>query len=166
MHTLNRREALRGLALFCLGCTGRTESTAKTDSGCTAPSTGTAIGYCLLEKKVIRISGAAQLAIGSSMLGNVDDNTAVLVGRDAAGFYARSAICTHQCCIVALCEDEACTSPNPTPDACGTVGPATGDRVLCPCHGSVFRISDGVALNGPATEPLPAFAVTVDGDGR
>lgn len=122
------------------------------------------MGYCLVDRLVIRVSGAALLAVGESMIGGIDDNTAVIVGRDATGFYARSAICTHAYCIVSLCDDEACTSMFATPDPCGTVGPARGDRVFCPCHGSVFRISDGAALNGPATVPLPAYPLTLDGD--
>ena len=166
MYALNRREAIQGLAALCVGCAGSGKDTAPKDTGagCTSASSGSAAGYCLVEKLVVRVGGGALLVAGESMLGNVDDNTAVLVGRDASGFYARSAICTHACCIVALCDDEACSAPNPSPDVCETAGPATGDRVLCPCHGSIFRISDGVALNGPATEPLPAYAVTVDGD--
>lgn len=167
MHPLNRREALRGLALLCAGCaTGGSDSGPRADSatGCTAPSTGPSLGYCLVEKLVVRIVGGVLLQVGESMLGLADDNTAVVVGRDAAGFYARSAVCTHACCVVTLCGDEACTALDPTPDACGTVGPASADRVLCPCHGSVFRVSDGEPLTGPATVPLPAYAVTVDGD--
>lgn len=166
MQALNRREVIHGLAALCVGCVGAGKDTGRKDTGmgCTSASSGSALGYCLVEKLVVRVGGGALLVAGESMLGNVDDNTAVLVGRDASGFYARSAICTHQCCIVALCDDEACTSPSPSPDLCETAGPATGDRVLCPCHGSVFRISDGVALNGPAIQPLPAYAVTVDGD--
>lgn len=168
MHALTRRDALRGLALFCAGCAGqRVTDSGRTDTGasgsCTAESAGASAGYCLVASVVVRVRGAAAIAVGEQVLGNVDDNTAVLVGRDADGFFARSAICTHQCCIVALCDDEACNSPNPTPDPCGTVGPASADRVLCPCHGSVFRVSDGEALTGPATVPLPCYVVTVDG---
>ncbi|WP_267009429.1 Rieske (2Fe-2S) protein [Streptomyces sp. NBC_00154] len=37
--------------------------------------------------------------------------------------------------------------------------------VECPWHGSVFRLSDGVNVRGPATAPQPSFQVRVDGDG-
>ena len=167
MHPLNRREALRGLALLCAGCAGPgrdTAPTADTGGGCTTPSSGSALGYCLVEKLVVRVVGGALLLDGESMLGLADENTAVIVGRDASGFYARSAVCTHACCVVNLCGDDARSALDPTPDPCGTVGPANADRVLCPCHGSVFRVSDGEALTGPATVPLPAYAVTVAGD--
>lgn len=40
---------------------------------------------------------------------------------------------------------------------------ATGEiadgAVTCPCHGSVFRLTDGEILRGPATAPQPAFDV-------
>lgn len=165
MRSLNRREALKGLALFCAGCAGSgRESSVDTGAGCTTASSGPALGYCLVEKLVARVSGGALLLVGESMLANIDDNTAVIIGRDGGGFYARSAVCTHACCVVNLCGDDACSALDPTPDPCGTVGPVSSDRVLCPCHGSIFRVSDGVALTGPATTPLPPYAVAVDGD--
>lgn len=171
MHALTRRAALRGLAALGTGCAGADRGGAPGDTsgpldagGCTAPSSGSAVGYCLVERLVVRVGGGALLLVGESMLAVVDDTTAVLVARDADGFYARSAVCTHACCVVALCGDEACATLDATSDPCVTVGPAAGDRVLCPCHGSVFRVSDGAALTGPATVPLPAYAVSLAGD--
>lgn len=167
MHSVNRRDVLRGLALLCTGCAGSgsdTAGTGTTDASCLGASSGSSLGYCLVEKFVARITGGALLLDGESMLGLLDDNTAVVIGRDAGGFFARSAVCTHACCVVTLCGDDACSSLDPTPDACGTVGPTTADRVLCPCHGSIFRVSDGIALTGPATTPLPPYSVTLDGD--
>jgi Rieske Fe-S protein len=112
---------------------------------------------------VVRVPDAAALSVGGSLLANVDDNTAVIVARDEAGWFARSAICTHACCIVSLCAEEACTDLVPTPDGCATVGPAA-QHVLCTCHGSRFQLSDGAVLNGPATRALPAYALTMDGN--
>lgn len=65
-----------------------------------------------------------------------------LVEGDVVAF---SAICTHQGCTVA-------------PD---------GDRLRCPCHGSVFDAATGGNLEGPATRPLPRIPVdVVDGQVR
>ncbi|HTW20703.1 MAG TPA: Rieske (2Fe-2S) protein [Mycobacteriales bacterium] len=37
--------------------------------------------------------------------------------------------------------------------------------VVCPWHGSTFRLSDGAVVHGPATAPVPRFATRiVDGD--
>ena len=53
-----------------------------------------------------------------------------------------SAICTHMGCTVA-------------PD---------GAQLTCPCHGSVFDAATGANVSGPASRPLDAFSVKVDGD--
>lgn len=37
--------------------------------------------------------------------------------------------------------------------------------VVCPWHGSVFRISDGTVVHGPATARQPAFRTRLRGDG-
>ena len=68
----------------------------------------------------------------------------VVVTQPAAGdFKAFSATCTHQGCKVSEVTDAA---------------------IVCPCHMSKFSIEDGSVLEGPASAPLPAKTVTVDGD--
>ncbi|GAA3792071.1 hypothetical protein GCM10022226_09010 [Sphaerisporangium flaviroseum] len=37
--------------------------------------------------------------------------------------------------------------------------------VVCPWHGSTFRLEDGAVVHGPATAPQPSFEVNVRGDG-
>jgi nitrite reductase/ring-hydroxylating ferredoxin subunit len=64
----------------------------------------------------------------------------VIVGHDAGGMFAFSAICTHQGCVV-----------NP-PDSSGTT--------VCRCHGSMFDGS-GAVVQGPAFFPLSHFEVVV-----
>jgi nitrite reductase/ring-hydroxylating ferredoxin subunit len=42
----------------------------------------------------------------------------------------------------------------------GRIGTLSGEpTVTCPLHGSLFRLSDGRVLRGPATRPEPAFDV-------
>ena len=36
-------------------------------------------------------------------------------------------------------------------------GEVSGDKIECTCHGSRFALSDGALLQGPATQPQPAF---------
>lgn len=64
----------------------------------------------------------------------------VIVGHDAGGLYAYSAVCTHAGCVV---------------DAPSSTGIA-----YCPCHGSRFN-GNGAVVTGPAGTPLPHYQVTV-----
>jgi cytochrome b6-f complex iron-sulfur subunit len=65
------------------------------------------------------------------------------LGRDAGGLYAMSMQCTHKGCTVGM----------------------NGTQLLCPCHQARFDF-DGNVLAGPATAPLPRYAVYVDEAGN
>ncbi|MFJ8053457.1 Rieske (2Fe-2S) protein [Streptomyces luteogriseus] len=71
------------------------------------------------------------------------DEEIVVTQPEQGQFKAFSAICTHQRCTVSTVSD-------------GTIN--------CPCHGSKFRIADGAVAHGPATRPLPAEKITVEGN--
>ena len=55
-------------------------------------------------------------------------------------------------------------------NACTHVGlPMSGgylheDAIVCPFHGSFFKLEDGEAIGGPATDALPVYAVRVEGE--
>ncbi|AEN09292.1 MULTISPECIES: Rieske (2Fe-2S) protein [unclassified Streptomyces] len=67
----------------------------------------------------------------------------VVVSCPAKGQYkAFSAQCTHAGCLLDKVE---------------------GNEGNCPCHGSRFDMTTGKALHGPATVPLPAVPVKVEG---
>ncbi|MET9110938.1 Rieske (2Fe-2S) protein [Streptomyces zhihengii] len=66
----------------------------------------------------------------------------VVTQPEAGRFRAFSAICTHQHCLV---------------------GSVTDGLIVCPCHGSRFRVADGSVERGPATKPLPPERITVSG---
>ncbi|HET6211990.1 MAG TPA: Rieske (2Fe-2S) protein [Micromonosporaceae bacterium] len=87
------------------------------------------------------VAKTADIPVGG---GKLVSNGKVVVTQPRAGtFTAFSAICTHQGCAVSEIKD-------------GTIN--------CPCHGSRFAVADGSVANGPATEPLPAVKITVNGD--
>ncbi|MGZ8463484.1 MAG: QcrA and Rieske domain-containing protein [Candidatus Deferrimicrobiaceae bacterium] len=65
----------------------------------------------------------------------------VAVIREEKGYYAIGLACTHLGCTVAV----------------------TPDRLVCPCHGSVFD-RRGNVLKGPADRPLPKYAVEDKGE--
>lgn len=84
------------------------------------------------------IAKTADIPVGSGVI--VDE---VVVTQPSAGeFKGFSAICTHAGC---------------------TVNEVAEGTINCPCHGSKFNL-DGSVANGPASKPLEAQAVTVQGD--
>ena len=130
------------------------------------PSTGPGLGYCLVDSVEVRLSAAALLTVGQVALHNLDDRSAVIVARDEQGFYALSGICTHQCCILTLC-DASCAAVLTNPGDCASTPTGTlvreGGAFVCACHGSEFA-ADGSVLSGPAVERLPSIALRRDGD--
>lgn len=78
----------------------------------------------------------------------------VIVGRDAMGYFALSATCTHESTALAFRESTACTAPT----GCTSVS-MTG-ATECPLHFSRFD-GAGAAVRGPAIAPLPHYQVTV-----
>jgi Rieske Fe-S protein len=96
-------------------------------------------------------SGAATPGAGSAIStadipvggGKVFAEQKVVVTQATAGvFKAFSAICTHAAC---------------------TVATVTNGTINCACHGSQFSAVDGTVKKGPATKPLAAAKVTVNG---
>ena len=69
----------------------------------------------------------------------------ILLCHTAEGFFAVDNLCTHA--------DER---------LCG--GRLKGCRIFCPLHGASFDVRDGSALARPASEPIPTYAVRVEGE--
>ena len=84
------------------------------------------------------IAKTADVPVGSGVIvGEV-----VVTQATAGDFKGLSAICTHQGC---------------------TVNKVADGTIDCPCHGSKYNL-DGSVANGPATKPLEAQAISVQGD--
>lgn len=83
--------------------------------------------------RTLRACQLADMDVGGQVL-----LPGVLVSRDHDGLHAISMQCTHL--------------------GCGIVRDQAG--FACHCHGSVFD-AQGTPLRGPATEPLPWYAVLV-----
>jgi Rieske Fe-S protein len=84
------------------------------------------------------IAKTSEVPLGSGVIiGDV-----VLTQPTQGVFNGLSAICTHAGC---------------------TVNKVADGTISCPCHGSRFNL-DGSVANGPATRPLPAKAILVQGD--
>lgn len=89
---------------------------------------------------VFSVGSPGEYPIGSRRL---IQTRRVLILRDAQGFRAMSAVCTHLGCTVTLVEW----------------------GFSCPCHGSKFDLT-GVNFAGPAPRPLPAFRLYSSPEGE
>lgn len=84
------------------------------------------------------VAAAAEVPVGSGSLYEFQD---LIVTQPTAGtFRGFSPLCTHQGCIVDVFE---------------------ADTMVCTCHDSVFRITDGSVVEGPAKKPMRAKPIVV-----
>ncbi|MDN3271838.1 Rieske (2Fe-2S) protein [Streptomyces sp. MA15] len=136
-----------GLAVALTACGGSDDDApASAESGGTADDAANGGGAA-------EGSGGGDAAGGTPLASTADipegggtvfaDQQVVVVQPSAGEFKAFSATCTHQGCAVKSVSD---------------------GLINCPCHNSNFSIADGSVSSGPATEPLPAVRITVDGD--
>lgn len=70
----------------------------------------------------------------------------IAVSRVNGTLYAFNDICTHRGCNLTM------------------GGEIEGTSITCECHGSVFDMGTGAALEGPATEPVATYQVREEGD--
>ena len=151
-----RRAVLIGAGATCAamltGCTtydannggfvGQTSASAASASGPAAAS-GAASGASTAAGDVPvanALTTTAQVPDGGGEI--IDGKNIVVTQPEAGSFKAFTAVCTHQGCIVST---------------------VSGGTINCPCHGSKFSIKDGSVVNGPATQPLAAIAIKVEG---
>ena len=91
------------------------------------------------------------MTIGPATVGEGDvagfdiEGAKIGVARVAGSLYAFSAVCTHQGCPLA------------------EMGELDGKELECECHGSVFDMTTGAVVEGPAEEPEPTFPVRDEG---
>lgn len=86
----------------------------------------------------ILLAATTAIPVGGGMI-FPDDN--MLVTQPTAGqFKGFYAYCTHLACMLDKIAD---------------------GKIYCPCHGSTFSVTDGAALTGPATQPLPPVPIKV-----
>ena len=150
MTSINRRRALSGSAAVAVGvpllaaCGDDADSSA-TDAGSTSSPSDEPTSSS--EEPDASGGGGAALASTSDVpVGGcfvVAASKIVLTQPTKGDFKAFTAVCTHQGCVVESSTDGA---------------------IPCPCHGSTFSLEDGSPQSGPASAPLEAVEITVDGD--
>lgn len=86
------------------------------------------------------ITPVSTVAVGSGII--LPGKTIVVTQPTKGTFEGFSSTCTHMGC---------------------TVATITGGKIICPCHGSMYSITDGSVVGGPAPAPLPRKPVKVDG---
>lgn len=85
-----------------------------------------------------QLAATSDIPVGGSAVFSAES---VVVTQPTAGKYkCFSSICTHAGCPV-----------------------SAGSTLSCPCHGSMFSITDGSVLQGPASTPLPEKQIKVAG---
>ncbi|MFD9411935.1 ubiquinol-cytochrome c reductase iron-sulfur subunit [Streptomyces sp. NPDC059989] len=89
------------------------------------------------------IAKAADVPVGGGTI--LKEEKLVITQPTAGSFRCFTAVCTHQGCLVNKVEN-------------GTID--------CPCHGSMFKDTDGAVAKGPATRPLAEKKITVAADGN
>jgi len=92
----------------------------------------------------VKVMSAKELKPSSMKDVEVSGKAVLLVNLEG-NYYAIGNTCTHMGCML-------------------SDGTLKGETVQCPCHGSVFSVKTGQALQGPAAKPEPAYKVKVEGD--
>ncbi|MGY4769726.1 Rieske (2Fe-2S) protein [Kribbella sp. CWNU-51] len=136
----DRRTVLRGAAVIGLAGAAIPVIAACTGGGDAGGSTTASAPAGGAQAAGAGLAATSEIPVGG---GKVFGDAKVVVTQPTSGqFKGFSAVCTHQGCIVADVAD-------------GTIN--------CACHGSKFKIADGSVANGPASRPLPAADITVQG---
>jgi Rieske Fe-S protein len=100
----------------------------------------------------VDVGGACRISVAGGNVSAITMNSlrvlsgSLVLGRDASGLYAMSAICTHAGCPV------------------NVVTSGGQPSLSCPCHGSTFN-ANGAVTRGPAATPLQHYQVDVASDG-
>ncbi|MER5670496.1 Rieske (2Fe-2S) protein [Pseudonocardia alni] len=146
MSPIPRRRLLAGagaaVACCAAGCAtyGTPRDTAPAAPAPTTPAPAAAAPSSSAAAAPAGIAAVDDVPVGG---GRVFAEQKVVVTRpDADTVLAFDATCPHQGCLV---------------DQVSRAG------ISCPCHGSLFAVSDGAPLDGPAKAPLTSRPVRVEG---
>ena len=137
----SRRALLAGAGATCAAMLAGCSTQEVNNAGVTPAGSGTATSAAGSAPAAAALAATSQVPDGGGKI--IDGGINVVITQPQSGsFKAFTAICTHEGCIVSNVSN-------------GTIN--------CPCHGSKFSIKDGSVVHGPATRPLAAIAIKVEG---
>ena len=139
-RTMLRGAAVGGVTLPLLAACGGGGSADPSSSGSRSGSSGSGSSGSGSSGSSKATVAAADVPTGGGTI--LKDQQVVVTQPSAGHFKAFSAICTHQGCLV---------------------GQVTDKKIICPCHGSEYSITDGSVISGPAPSPLAPKKVSVKG---
>ncbi|MBD3946622.1 Rieske (2Fe-2S) protein [Nocardioides ganghwensis] len=144
---INRRRTLTGVAAVAAGLpilaacgedeAGSTGGSGE-DTGTPSPS-GSESGSGGSAGAVV--ASTADIEVGGAVF--IEDPSIVITQPEEGEFHAFSRTCTHQKCPVTDIQD---------------------GKIHCSCHQSLFDMTTGENVGGPAPSPLSEVEITVDGD--
>ncbi len=148
---LSRRAVVAGVggvaaAGLLTACGGGSTATAPATTAAAEPAPSPSSGGASSGGASSGTGGTALTATSDVPVGGgtiFADKDVVVTQPTAGEFKAFSATCTHKGCKVKTVADGV---------------------IVCPCHNSRFAIADGAVTAGPATTPLPAKTISVEGD--
>ena len=143
---INRRRTLTGAAAVAAGvpllaACGEDDPGTATDTGSDSDSSSPSESESSAGGGAEALAATSDVPVGGCFV--VTSAKVVITQPSEGDFRAFSAMCTHQGCAVSNSSDGV---------------------IPCTCHGSEFSLEDGSVLEGPATSPLDAVEITVDGD--
>jgi nitrite reductase/ring-hydroxylating ferredoxin subunit len=81
----------------------------------------------------------------SHMIGVEAGGKEIVVVNLEGKFYAIANRCTHMSCML-------------------SDGTLKGGNITCPCHGSIFDVTTGTVIKGPARKPEPMYQTKTEGE--
>ena len=139
-RTWPRRTVIAGSGAALLACAAcASKSTAGTAPTTSAAASSSASGSAGASSGKTAIASVSDIPADSGVIATAPSGQVILAKQDGK-VVAHTAVCTHQGAII-------------------------NGAGVCPLHGSKFNPATGAVLNGPATEPLAAVAVT-ETDGK
>jgi nitrite reductase/ring-hydroxylating ferredoxin subunit len=121
-----------------LSMMGATVATGVVQQGCASSDDGSS-GDSGIPAAASHVKDVPVGSVGST-------GSRILLGRDAGGLYAMTAVCTHMQCDLTV------------------YGALNGTGISCRCHGSGFSLT-GTRVKGPAIDSLKHFKVDLAADG-